>query len=56
MPTETPQSRLGLEPPREDPSAYHLISRYTRNWVHYGWFGFTLICCLTAAVKGLLAR
>ena len=45
---------LATAPPpplRED---LHLIVRYTRHWLHYGFLAFVLLSVLVGAVKGLL--
>jgi len=46
-----------LEPqlPDRHESDFILIVRYTRNWLHYGWMGFTFLLCTVAAVQGLMA-
>jgi len=33
-----------------------LVVRFTRNWIHYGLLGHTVVCILIAAVEGLLGR
>ncbi|MBZ5674565.1 MAG: hypothetical protein LAP61_09995 [Acidobacteriia bacterium] len=33
-----------------------LVARFTRNWIHYGFLGHTVLCVLIAAVEGLLGR
>ena len=33
-----------------------LVARFTRNWIHYGFLGHTVICVLIAAVEGLMGR
>jgi hypothetical protein len=33
-----------------------LVVRFTRNWIHYGFLGHTVVCILVAAVEGLLGR
>jgi hypothetical protein len=54
---DTPLSRLGLEPPKPDPKpGLRLLVHFTRNWIHYGWLGLTVLLCIVAAVQGLLAR
>jgi hypothetical protein len=34
----------------------HLIIRFTRHWIHYGFMGHIAVCTLIAAVKGVLTR
>jgi len=31
-----------------------LVLRFTRNWIHYGFLGHTVVCVVIAAAKGLL--
>jgi hypothetical protein len=31
-----------------------LVFRYTRHWIHYGFFSHIVLCILIAAVKGVL--
>ena len=33
-----------------------LVVRFTRNWIHYGFLGHTVLCVLIAAVEGLMGR
>ena len=33
-----------------------LVVRFTRNWVHYGFFTHTVVCILIAAMEGLMGR
>ena len=33
-----------------------LVVRFTRNWIHYGFLGHTVICVLIAALEGLMGR
>jgi len=33
-----------------------LVVRFTRNWIHYGFFAHTIVCVLIAAVEGLMGR
>jgi hypothetical protein len=33
-----------------------LIARFTRNWIHYGFLGHTVLCVLIAAIEGLMGR
>jgi len=33
-----------------------LVARFTRNWIHYGFLGHTVLCVLIAAVEGLMGR
>ena len=33
-----------------------LVVRFTRNWIHYGFLGHTVLCILIAAVEGLMGR
>ena len=34
----------------------HLIIRFTRHWIHYGFMALVTVCSLIAAVEGLLGR
>lgn len=34
----------------------HLILRYTRHWIHYGFMTLVSICAVVAAIEGLLGR
>ena len=34
----------------------HLIIRFTRHWIHYGFIGVVTICSIVAAIEGVLAR
>ncbi len=31
----------------------HLVIRFTRHWIHYGWIAHVLICTLVAGIEGL---
>ncbi len=31
-----------------------LVIRYTRNWIHYGFFGYVCLCVFIGAVKGVM--
>jgi hypothetical protein len=31
----------------------HLIIRFTRHWIHYGFMAHIAVCTLIAAVKGV---
>jgi hypothetical protein len=32
----------------------HLVIRFTRHWIHYGFFAHVTICAIVAALKGVL--
>jgi hypothetical protein len=32
------------------------VVRFTRNWIHYGFLGHTIVCVLIAALEGLMGR
>lgn len=34
----------------------HLIIRFTRQWIHYGFITHILICTVVAAVEGVFGR
>ncbi len=34
----------------------HLIIRFTRHWIHYGFMAHIAICTVIAAVEGVLSR
>lgn len=31
-------------------------TRFTRNWIHYGTLMWISVCCLVAAIEGLLGK
>jgi len=33
-----------------------LVLRFTRQWIHYGFFAHILICVTVGAVEGLLSK
>jgi len=33
-----------------------LVVRFTRHWIHYGFFTHTVVCIVIAAVKGVMGR
>jgi len=35
---------------------FHLIIRFTRLWIHYGFMAHIAICTVIAAVEGVLSR
>ena len=41
---------------KELAAAGWLVVRYTRQWLHYGTLGFTILCTLVAAAIGLAAQ
>jgi hypothetical protein len=34
----------------------HLIIRFTRHWIHYGFMAHIAICTVIAAVEGVMSR
>ncbi len=34
----------------------HLVIRFTRHWIHYGFLSHIVLCTVVAAVEGLLGR
>ena len=34
----------------------HLVLRFTRHWIHYGFLAHTVLCVVIAAMEGLLGR
>lgn len=34
----------------------HLIIRFTRHWIHYGFIAMVTVCTVVAAVEGVLSR
>jgi hypothetical protein len=34
----------------------HLVIRFTRHWIHYGFLAHISICTLIAAAEGLLGK
>jgi hypothetical protein len=34
----------------------HLVVRFTRHWIHYGFLAHTTVCILIAALEGVMGR
>jgi hypothetical protein len=34
----------------------HLVVRFTRHWIHYGFLTHTIVCIVIAALEGLMGR
>jgi hypothetical protein len=34
----------------------HLILRFTRHWIHYGFITHVALCALVGAIEGVLGR
>ncbi len=34
----------------------HLVVRFTRHWIHYGFLTHIVVCILVAALEGLMGR
>jgi hypothetical protein len=34
----------------------HLVMRFTRHWIHYGFLAHVTLCVVIAAVKGVLGE
>jgi hypothetical protein len=35
---------------------FYRVIRFTRHWIHYGFFAHVVICTLVAAVEGVMGR